>query len=168
MHLGVFWTAQQVKRCGMRITFVQINGLQPCVDWRVDVFLLRIKYATRLLKKCRLTSCFFHFVLLCCSFVLGHAQVIEDSFYFGVQVEAADDAQSFPTTYAFSATVPEIGRALLRVRARPYALVRLILRWFGFSIGCHRILIHLKRDNTAPTTSSGDPVTACVNPSSLR
>lgn len=39
--------------------------------------------------------------------------MIDDSFYFGVE-EEADDTQ-FPTTYPFSATVPEIGLALLKV-----------------------------------------------------
>lgn len=46
-------------------------------------------------------------------------QVIDDSFYFGVEEDEEDtnDPQSFPTTYPFSATVPEIGLALLKVRA---------------------------------------------------
>ena len=43
--------------------------------------------------------------------------VIDDSFYFGVveHEENADDSQRFPTTYPFSATVPRIGLALLKV-----------------------------------------------------
>lgn len=46
--------------------------------------------------------------------------MIEDSFYFGVEEEEeADDAQQFPAMYPFSATVPEIGLALLKVRHPP-------------------------------------------------
>lgn len=46
--------------------------------------------------------------------------MIEDSFYFGVEEEEeADDAQQFPAMYPFSATVPEIGLALLKVRRPP-------------------------------------------------
>ncbi|CAM9436333.1 unnamed protein product [Ascophyllum nodosum] len=45
--------------------------------------------------------------------------VIDDSFYFGVveHEENADDSQRFPTTYPFSATVPRIGLALLKMSA---------------------------------------------------
>lgn len=47
-------------------------------------------------------------------------KVIDDSFYFGVEEEEeADDAQQFPAMYPFSATVPEIGLALLKVRRPP-------------------------------------------------
>lgn len=45
-------------------------------------------------------------------------QVIDDSFYFGVEEDEEDakGPESFPVTYPFSATVPEIGLALLKVR----------------------------------------------------
>lgn len=46
--------------------------------------------------------------------------MIDDSFYFGVEEEEeTDDAQQFPAMYPFSATVPEIGLALLKVRYSP-------------------------------------------------
>lgn len=42
--------------------------------------------------------------------------VIDDSFYFGVNTEEdSGDSQRFPTTYPFSATVPRVGLALLKV-----------------------------------------------------
>lgn len=43
--------------------------------------------------------------------------VIDDSFYFGVvdREEDSGDSQRFPTTYSFSATVPRVGLALLKV-----------------------------------------------------
>ncbi|CAM9165011.1 unnamed protein product, partial [Scytosiphon promiscuus] len=45
--------------------------------------------------------------------------VIDDSFYFGVEEdeEDANGPESFPVTYPFSATVPEIGLALLKMSA---------------------------------------------------
>jgi len=45
-------------------------------------------------------------------------QVIDDSFYFGVEEDEQDSngPEKFPTTYPFSATVPELGLALLKVR----------------------------------------------------
>lgn len=49
-----------------------------------------------------------------CTLHTTGTQVINDSFYFGVEDEE-DDMDTFPTTYAFSATVPEIGLALLKV-----------------------------------------------------
>ena len=44
--------------------------------------------------------------------------MIDDSFYFGVEEdEPGDDGpDKFPMTYPFSATVPEMGLALLKVR----------------------------------------------------
>lgn len=50
--------------------------------------------------------------------------MIDDSFYFGVEEdeEGANSPESFPVTYPFSATVPELGLALLKVRfRRPFA-----------------------------------------------
>lgn len=43
--------------------------------------------------------------------------VIDDSFYFGVvnREEDSGDSLRFPTTYPFSATVPRVGLALLKV-----------------------------------------------------
>lgn len=43
-------------------------------------------------------------------------KVIDDSFYFGVE-EETDEGGQFPTVYPFSATVPEIGLALLKMSA---------------------------------------------------
>lgn len=44
--------------------------------------------------------------------------MIDDSFYFGVEEDEQDNngPDRFPMTYPFSATVPEIGLALLKVR----------------------------------------------------
>lgn len=44
--------------------------------------------------------------------------MIDDSFYFGVEEDEQgnDDPDKFPMTYPFSATVPQIGLALLKVR----------------------------------------------------
>ena len=56
-------------------------------------------------------------------------KVIDDSFYFGVEEEEeAGEAQQFPATFPFSATVPEIGLALLKVcRSPPVSYTHLTL-----------------------------------------
>lgn len=61
------------------------------------------------------TTCAIRFKPTCLS--CHEMKVIDDSFYFGVE-EEVDDGGQFPTTYPFSATVPEIGLALLKVRQR--------------------------------------------------